>query len=169
MKFEVYSCMLMVKARRRVGFASTPHLPTFALQRFIYTTLQYLLTGAYKRQSKCLLFVIGSPAIENHCCLNKFGCCYALHLFVEDQWWMWNTRQSLSQQSNTHGFTVVSHHVISYWSCDSSTHVTQYCAVIGPISYGATNCCERFISPLPLLENGVLGIQIWWFFTAFCA
>ena len=35
------------------------------------------------------------------------------------------------------GFTVCFTLVISYWSCDNSTHVTEYCAVIGP------HCTER--------------------------
>ena len=42
--------------------------------------------------------------------------------------------------------------VISYWSCHSSTHVTEYCTVASP---HCTEWCNELPDPFTLLRNGV--------------
>ena len=56
-----------------------------------------------------------------------------------------------------YNFTVDLHLVISYWSCDNTTHVTEYCTVIGHALNRASQQTAIKVDtrPLPLLWNGV--------------
>ena len=51
----------------------------FFQTRGIFIPASWLPPHKRKRKSTSL------AAFENHCCLNKFGCSYAPHLFMEDQ------------------------------------------------------------------------------------
>ena len=52
-------------------------------------------------------------------------------------------------------FTVCFTLVTSYWGCDNSTHVTKYCAVIGPALYRAAQQTASYKRALPPLHNGM--------------
>ena len=59
------------------------------------------------------------------------------------------------------GFTVDLHLLMSYLSCDNSTHVTEYCAVIGHALYRASQqtAVKEVTSSLPSLAKWDVATQ----------